>query len=245
MKRIIVCWTAIALLLAGARWAPSGEEASPQAVITKAIEAMGGAAKLERNKAATWTEKGTYYGMGDGLPYTGSYAVQWPDRFRMEIHGVFTMVINGDQGWMKSDKGTEEMAKDVVAARARDHKAGWVTTLIPLKNKAFKLSSLPEAKVGDQPVRGVVVRRKDYPDVKLFFDKKTGLLLRSEYKSQVPELKLKEVAMESTFGDYREIEGAKVPCHIVMKRAGKRFVEADIHDYKAAGKLDAKVFSRP
>lgn len=31
-------------------------------------KAIGGAKRLAKYNAATWEEKGTYYGMGDGLP---------------------------------------------------------------------------------------------------------------------------------------------------------------------------------
>src|SRR2546428_8816628 len=57
------------------RLAAADDQADARAIVAKAIKAVGGEQKLEKFKAQTWREVGTYYGMGDGLPYTGNYAV--------------------------------------------------------------------------------------------------------------------------------------------------------------------------
>src|SRR5712692_2340260 len=85
----------LTLALTGAAWAEEKPEA--KAVIAKALKAMGGEDKVAKFKAHTWKEKGTYYGMGDGIAYTATYAVQWPDKFRMDIEGYGLFVSNGDQ----------------------------------------------------------------------------------------------------------------------------------------------------
>src|SRR5262245_57605941 len=104
--------------------AQADDQAEARAIIDKAIQAAGGEAKLDKFRAHTWKEKGTYYGMGDGIPYTGSYAVQWPGQFRMEIEGYFTMVLNNDKGWMKMPGGdTLEMSKEQLAEHKENHYA--------------------------------------------------------------------------------------------------------------------------
>jgi hypothetical protein len=134
-----------------------------RAIINKSIEALGGPEKLAKHNATTFTEKGTYYGMGDGLPYTGKYAMQWPDQFRMEIEGVFTMVRDGDKGWTKSAGGVVDMGADQIAAQQQDHRAGWMSTLLPLRDKAFTLKSLPDAEVEKRPARVVQATREGIP----------------------------------------------------------------------------------
>src|SRR4051794_26575345 len=168
----------VALAPEAARVGRSEEKAGPRAIIDKAIQAAGGEAKLARFKAHTWTEKGTYYGMGDGLPYTGRYAVQYPDRFSMEIEGFFKMVLDGDHGWVKSGGDTMEMTKEQLAEHQENHYGGYVTTLLPLKDKAFTLTALPDEKVDGRPAAGVKVSHKGHRDVSLYFDKQTGLLAR-------------------------------------------------------------------
>ena len=99
-----------------------------RAVVNKAIKAMGGEKKLAKHQAFRSKEAGTYYGMGEGIPYTGVYAVQWPGQFSMEIEGVFTIVLNKDKGWVKSTGNTVEMPEEQLKKQKSDHFAGWTTT---------------------------------------------------------------------------------------------------------------------
>ncbi|HZZ80229.1 MAG TPA: hypothetical protein VFE62_17075 [Gemmataceae bacterium] len=243
MRKLLCASAVFAVILVSANLAQSGEDKDARAIVNKAIKAGGGEAKLP--KAMTWTEKGTYYGMGDGLPFTGKYAMQWPGQFRMEIKDVFTIVLDGDKGWMQMGDTTREMKKEEVAQQKHDHRAGWIASLVPLKDKEFQLKTAPEAKVDGKATSVVVVSRKDYPTVKLYFSKDTGLLVKSEFKTKAAELEFKEVTQSTHFSDYKDVNGAKVPYKLAVKRDGKIYVEAELSDVDIPGKLDAKVFAKP
>jgi hypothetical protein len=244
MRKIMGLLLAGILVLGGVSVLRSGEEGDGRALVDKSIKAAGGGDKLAKHTSGSFKGKGTYYGMGDGLPYAGNYAFQWPDKFRMEIEGVFTIVLNGDKGWIKEGGETKDMTKEQLAQQIMDQKAGWVTTLLPLADKAFKIKAIGEAKVGKDEALGVKVTRKDYPDVTLYFDKKSGLLVKSTFLTKSPEQKFKEVTQDNYYQKYRDIDGVKLPGKMVIKRDGKVFVEEEVSDYKA-GKVDAKVFGRP
>jgi hypothetical protein len=216
-----------------------------RAIVDKAIKALGGAEKLGKYKAATWNQDGTYYGMGKGLPFKGKYATQWPDQFRMEIEGVFTIVLNGDKGWTKMGDETKAMTKEQLAQQKTEHRAGHLASVLPLKNKAFQLEALDEIKVNKQPAVGVKVTRKGYPEVKLYFDKKTGLPVKLAFRGKAPEQKFKEVDQEYYYQDYKAVDGRQIPAKIVIKLDGKLFVEAKIEDWESKEKLDDKVFAKP
>jgi hypothetical protein len=245
MRKTFGFLTAGTLLVVWSGVAWSGEDADPRAIVAQAIKAMGGEKNLAKHKAVTWSAKGTYYGMGDGLPYTGKYAVRVPNHFRMEIEGVFIIVFAGDKGWIHAGGDTKEMTDEQFGVQKNDVRAEGITSILPLKDKAFTLTSLPEIKVDDRPALGIKVTRKEYPEVKLYFDKKTHLLVKSEWRTKAAEQKFKEVTAESYYSKYQEIDGAQVPTRMVMKRDGKLFVEADVSDYKAVGKLDDSVFAKP
>jgi hypothetical protein len=233
---------AIVLISAGIVW--PGEEKDARAIVEKAIKAAGGEANLAKHNSVTMKEKGTYYGLGDGLPYTGIYSIEFPDKFRVEIEGVFIIVLNGDKAWSKKDGETKEMSKDELALQISNHRAGWIASLLPLKNKAFQLTAMGEAKVGDQAARIVQVTRKDYPEVKLYFAKDTGLLVKTEYRTKAEEQGFKEVTQTTDYSDYRDADGAKVAHKFAIKRDGKIYVEAEVTELKT-GKLDAKLFGKP
>ena len=244
MRKTMGLLVAGILVLGGASVIRSGEEGDGRALVDKAIKAAGGADKLAKHQSGTFKGKGTYYGMGDGLPYAGSYAFQWPDKFRMEIEGVFTIVLNGDKGWIKEGDQTKDMTKEQLALQLVDQKAGWMTTLLPLQNKAFQIKAIGEAKVGQHEALVVKVTRKDYPEVKLYFDKKTGLLVKSTFQTKSPEQKFKEVTQDIYYYQYRDVDGAKLPTKVVINRDGRLFVEEEVSDYKA-GKVDPKLFAKP
>ena len=239
----IIVTVAVTLLCTGPVW--PGEDPQARAIVDKAIKAAGGDAALAKHSAATFKEKGTYHGMGQPLPYTATYAVQWPNQFRMEVADVFTIVVNRDKGWIKAGGETKEMTKEELAAQLNDLRAGWISSLLPLKDKAFTVTAIGETKVDDRPAVGIKVTRQGYPEVKLYFDKSTNLLVRSEHKTKLPEQNYKDADAEDYFSNYKDLDGAKVATKMVMKRDGKLYVEAEVTDYKAAGNLEAKMFDRP
>ncbi len=244
MRKHLARLIAFSILVGSGGVARADDQADCRAIIDKAIKAAGGEEKLSKHNAQTWNEKGTYYGMGAGVPYTGKYAVQWPGQFRMEIEGVFTIVLDGDKGWIMSAGGTMELTKEQLQEQKEEQYHGWVTTLLPLKDKAFELKPLGESKVGDRPASGVRVSRKDHRDVNLYFDKDNGLLLKRESRVKDQESG-KEVDQVVSYLDYKEVAGMKHPTKIVMKRDGKQFVEAEVIDFKPMEKLDTSDFAKP
>jgi hypothetical protein len=230
--------------LAAAVPAWADDAADARAIIDKGIQAAGGKNKLAKFKAQTWDEKGTYYGSGEGQAYTGKYAMQWPDKFRMEILNVFTMVVNGDQGWFNAGGQVMDLSKEQLDGWKGKMYAGWVASLLPLDEKGYTLKTLPEIQIDKKPAVGVRVSRKGHVDVDLYFDKGTGLLARSEFEARSDEQN-KQVKQEASFTDYKEFAGIKVPTKLVIKHDGKVYLEAEHTDIKPAEKLDEKTFAKP
>lgn len=245
MRRGIVVFLFVGLISAALQSARSGDADKAKQIIERGIKAAGGEAVLKKHRTATWREKGTYYGMGDGLPYTGNFAVQWPDKFRMEIEGVFTVGVDGKKGWVKMGDMTREMSEEEINQHMYQMRAGWIATLLPLKDKAYNLSATGEVQIGEKPAVSVNVSRNGYPDVKLFFDTKTGLLVKSEFRNKAAEQGYQEVAQETFYQNYREVAGHQVPAKIVVKRDGKQYIEAENSEWTAHKRLDAKLFAMP
>jgi hypothetical protein len=248
MRRIFG-WSTAAVVLALAVTAKAKADDADQAraIIDKAIKAVGGEEKIAKFKTQTWKNKGTYYGMGDGVPYTAIYAVSWPDKSRFEVEGGFIIVaINGDKGWMQAMGGeVHEFTKEEMVEQKDGQHHGLVTTLLPLKDKAYTLSLLDETKVADKPAVGVKVSCKDRRDVNLYFDKDSGLLVKSESKVKVPEEGNKEVNQETLYDDYQQVEGAWIAMKIAVFRDGKKYAEGENFDIKIVDKLDEKLFAKP
>lgn len=234
----------LALLLpVFAQLAAAGEADEAKAIVEKAIEAAGGRKNLEKFNTMTSTEKGTYYGMGEGLPYTGKMAIQMPDKVRMEIEGFFTMIVNGDKGWTIMGGDVTEMPEEQIKGQIASHYAGYVATLLPLEDEKFTLKKLADAEVNGSPASVVVVSSKDHQDVTLSFDKKSGMLVKALFKAFDAE-QGKEAEYENFYQEYKEVDGAKMVWKMLMNRDGKKFVESQMTEVKPAKDIDA-MFEKP
>ena len=214
-------------------------------LVNKGIAFMGGAKNLKKYKAATWKEKGVFYGMGEGLPYTAKNALQWPGKFRMEIVGIFTQIYDGKQGWVQAGGQTTAMTKDQLAAMSEQNYAGFVTSLIPLREKTYKLSLDGQEKVNGADAAIVKVESKGRHVVRLFLDSKTGRLVKSEHSGAMEGMPKNIVKFVSFYEEYKSAGKIKFCSKARMTRAGKKFVEATITDFKPAVSLDAKIFAKP
>jgi outer membrane lipoprotein-sorting protein len=247
------CVTAAALALAAAGAARADEKADLRAVLDKAIKARGGEEKLAKEKATTFKAKGKFYGLGEGIDYTSDYAIQPPNKFRMnmefEAGGMkfgITLVCDGKKGWTKLNDAVTEMEEEAVAELLEEAYAGRVETLVPLvKDKNFELATLGDVKVGDQPAVGVRVSHKGHRDINLFFDKKSGLLIKTERTVKDQQAGGKERKQESFFSDYKEVDGVKHPTKLVLNRDGEKYVDAEMSEYEHKDKLDDATFAKP
>lgn len=228
-------------------------QAHCQEILEKAIKALGGDAKLEKLHAATWKSKGRYQ-VNEGVEV--SFSDEWSvkgDRNRIDLTGEVTgmmfkevWVINGNKGWLKesisNDKVTELPKELLAPIRECLHVVRLTQMPVTLKNKSFGLSPLGEVKIGTKEAVGLRIIHKGHRDVYLFFDKKTGLPVKSEVRIQ--EWKGQEVLYEFFHADYKDDDGLRHFSKITIKRDGKRFLESELSDLKPQS-LDDSAFDKP
>ncbi|MDB5310800.1 MAG: hypothetical protein JWO38_5002 [Gemmataceae bacterium] len=238
------------MLLAAPVAARADDAADARALVDKAVKAHGGA-ELAKFSAYTVRMKGTVKPFDKVIAFTGVVASHGPDRQKVDIEvedgGLkfrFVIVLNGDKGWHRSGDETKAMDKDELAEAKELAHAGWVTTLVPLKDKTFTLATVGEIKVDGRAAVGVKVSSKGRRDVDLYFVKETGLLVKIESRVK-DEGSGQEVTEETYPGEYKEVQGTKQPMKITRKRDGKAYIEGKVTGYDLAEKLDADVFAKP
>ncbi len=243
------CLVALALLLLGGA-APAGETTEARAVIDRAITAAGGEARLGRLKAAEWTCKGTAHA-STALDFTERCFAQWPEQFRyesaVEVRGEKfqrALILNGARGWITSDGRTQDMG-EVALAELRDkvHVLRLAVTLLPLKEKDVTLRPLDAVKVDGRAAIGVEASCDGRPDLRLYFDKEAGLLLKCERTVKDPLAG--KVSEETFFSDYHEVDGVQVARKVSVKRGGKPFLDWTVSDFQVRAKLDRALFAGP
>jgi hypothetical protein len=240
---------AVRLLAAG----PPARAADPDpaAVIARAIEAKGGAAKLEKYKASTATFKGKFSGFGPVIDTAGTLRTMAPDKLHLVsksksggAESTFVQVLNGDKGWWDLNGNPTELDTDMMAEAREQLHAGAVAELRGLTGKGVKLAPLAGAKVGEKNALGVRVACAGHRDVDLYFDKDTGLLLKRETKGKDPTTGA-EYAATTLYDDYKEVGGLMLPHKVDERHDGKPYNRLRFTEIKLEEKLPDGAFAKP
>jgi hypothetical protein len=219
-------------------------------LLDKAIEAAGGEAKLKKYPALVLTGKGRFIVNGQAIPFTAVWHTDGIDQGRTLTEYVLggakvaeLKVVSKNKGWVKDN---QDPAKAMDAATLEEEQDSlyfnYVTMLAPLKGKDFKLTALPESAVDGKPALGIQVTHQKHRPVKLFFDKESNLLVKSERQVK-DEGKL--TPEEVFFSNYQEVNGLKVASKFVVKQSGQVAAEVEMTEIKPAEKLDPKLFAKP
>ncbi|MBL8797644.1 MAG: hypothetical protein JNM56_27340 [Planctomycetia bacterium] len=222
-------------------------------LLDKAMQAAGGEAKLAKLQGLMLKGKGTFHEPGgQNIPFTAVWHYQGRDKYRqymeMEVMKKKTMelrVVNGDKGWTKDGPlEAEIMDKDELNEEKENVYFNWVTTLAPLKGKDFKLTKADEIKVDGKAAIGLLIASKGHRDVKLYFDKETHALVKTERKVRDLSTR-KDILEEMYFSNVKDVDGIKLPLKYAVKWDGQPLADAEMTEAKATEKLDEKLFAKP
>ena len=246
MRKLLTAMVAISGFTAVASAEQNGPTAEVRAILDRAIQATGGKVKLAEVKTISGQGTATYYGELIPLRAGVSGAVRFPDKKRMSLEfGVdgfrttFTEILNGQQGWTISRGGSSPMDADHMAAMQADVYLNWLTTLVPLRERALRLTALGDVDVNGASAQGIRVQREGRPEVRLYFDRDNGLLVKSEVAVNANQ------AMTYFYSDYKDFQGIQRATHQSVLRNGKNFLDVRFSEVGINPALDADEFSQP
>lgn len=178
------------------------------AILDRYVQALGGRETIE--KLTSRVMKGTI-----DLPATGESGTmevyrKAPNK-RMYVtkipsfEGVIQQGFNGTVGWsMHPWEGLRELSGAELASARRD--ADFFKEL-RLKDSFSRVTVVGKVKVGDREAYVIEASPSEGNPEKMYFDMETGLLLRSDVPVETPDGKSR---IDSTFEDYREVDGMKI-----------------------------------
>jgi hypothetical protein len=208
--KLIACLLAAPLLFAADL--PSGDK-----ILDLSIERSGGAAAYARVKSAVMT--GTVEMMGhsiqgpvsvyqkDGKSYT---AIDLPGIGKVEegFDGTVAWESNSIQGPRVKDGEERAMV-------ARDAKVSSLSSWREIYSSAKTVGS---EDVNGKPAWKVIATPKEGKPETMYFDKESGLLVRS---SQVVAMAMGEIPVEAELSDYRVVQGIRTPFTMTQKAMGQ------------------------
>lgn len=246
MQRALAIVLATSALLSSAGRACSEQPAPVRAILDRAITATGGKTTLASVKNITGKGTGTYYGDWFPLGCTVSGAVQFPDQKRMELtfgldglRTTYIAVLNDNQGWRNSNGRTTPMNADDLAAMQADVYVNWLTTIVPLLNSAFQITALGQSQENGRAAQGIQINRDGRPEVRMYFDEDSGLLLRSTV-AVTSNLK-----QQYRYGNYKSFQGVQRAVRQTIQRNGKKFMEVEFSEVGINQPLTGDEFSKP
>jgi hypothetical protein len=192
-----------------------------------------------------WMETGTYYGMGEGIPFVAQYASYWPKRwYRQLIEGQFALGVAGDQLTLFTegvDNGTKLSGAQAEGALHRIRVA-WSQLLYPFIDDECALSNIPGVDVDGKPTVGIKAAHKSGSEIMLYFDKSTFLLSKTEAIVAAPEMNGRLVKSETFFTDHKSFGGPKLPSKYKILYDGKLMVEGATVAIKTHATIDPALF---
>lgn len=255
MRTGILATGAVVLLVCFAGAAPAQDEKArdeARAIVERAIQAHGGAEALTRIRAEKIKFKGKLVVVGGHtVPILVEKTLQLPFKYKSIIEmgqgndkHTIIHVVNRDKTYVTVDG---RALPDDPAQRA-EIRSGLelerANHLVPLlEDKSYQLVVAEEIKVNERPAVGVRITGRGRKEMRLYFDKEFGLLVRAE--NRIDDGKGKEIRQHFFFGDYKEIGGYKRPTKMRTYRDGKQVMEADLLDAKVLDKVDETEFAKP
>jgi len=231
--------------------APAAAQAKPEAkadeklpaaevLFDKYLKAIGGEAALDKFKSRVMRGSIEIAPMGVKGTFETSQKAPQMSLTTMNLTGLGALQqgYDGTAGWAKDPfTGLRDLKGGELAAVQRAaflNPGGW--------RKVYKsMKTTGRSKVGDREVYVVEgAHAGDTPD-KLYFDAQTGLLLRMDAVVDSPQGR---VVSETTFDDYREVEGVKV-AHSLRAVLGAATVVTRVEEVKHDVALEDKVFAKP
>lgn len=191
---------------------PSGKE-----VLAKYIAATGGEAAYRKIKTQKLVS--TMEIPAQGLK--GTVTVEQNDQKQMRTEmdfgpiGLMSMGFDGTVGWSNSAMQGPQVLKGPELDQARQG-AEMYRELTPDTSFA-SVETVGEEKVGDAECYKVVVTPKTGKPETRFYDKASGLLVKT---TSVQVSQMGEIPVESLASDYREVEGLKLPFAATQKMMG-------------------------
>ncbi len=250
MRTLIVSIGTVAFLANSAAVVRAQDDA--RALIERAIKAHGGAEALGRIHADKVKFKGTLVLQGHTTPFIAETTVQLPSKYKnvIEINSggekhTIVHIVNGndisiilDGRSLKADPAQlAEIRTGMELERAK--------RLLPLlEDKSYQVAVVEDVEVNNRPAAGVRITGRGRKEMRLYFDKEYGLLVRAENRLDGGKGK-EEVRQHFFFGDYKEIGGCKRPTKVRAYRDSKQIMEAELLDAKPLDKVDETEFAKP
>ncbi len=228
----------------------AAERSEANEILDKAIQARGGAEQLAKYHARVAKGTGTIHKDGLRIHMTYECLFQGFDKARSNItfeaagtRVKSVTVIDHDRGWAKkNDEPARPLTQAELAVEREALYLEKVVALVPLKDPSFTVTTLAPTKVHGHDAVGLQVRCAGHPDVHLYFDKETWLLVKADEEIRKPD---EDINLEVFPGNYQHVRDVKVPMRIALRYGEAPYAEYHHSELRLLENLDEHLFDIP
>jgi len=188
-----------------------------ETIINHFLEALGGTAALQ--KVNTRGFAGVISFRGGEFPF--DVITKAPNKRLSAMHlttGDNLTAFDGTSGWLMSPaRGRQEMNEAENYGALLDAELSFPANI---SHMFTQLSTWKTEKIGDRDNYVLLGKNPGQPDVRLYFDKDSGLLARIVRYAESP---LGRVPAQVDYSDYRDENSIKMPYKYVLSRTGNHF----------------------
>ena len=207
-----------------------------RALMQKAQQALGGTDKLAAVKDFTQTVEASLNTPQGAMKarQTNQWTAAGAYKQSQELpFGKVIAFYDGKTNWLVTPKGTSEMPPPILRQMQGEKLRSFFELMLADRNQQRTVNAIGDNTVEIATTGGETVR--------LEFDPATGLPARSQYQSMGMQ---GPVAVVANFGDWREVNGIRLPHKLVIEQGGQKFAETTVTAWTLNSGLTAEELSK-
>jgi hypothetical protein len=221
---------------------------SPRAVLERAIAAHGGAEKLSSTRIESLRLEGVVHLGATKMPFVNEVRLQLPGKYKSVVtigeglkHKRIIQILNGDHAYLLIDNKQQPLDAVHRNQLLQTLQLEQALRLVPLlRDPGFTVESLGEVRNQSAVFSVLRVTGKSQRELKLWFDRNSGLLVKAEHKLDGVG---KEIVQEAFYQEYRAIDGVQRAGRVTILRDAKPIMEARLIRAEAVEQFAADEFS--
>jgi predicted Zn-dependent peptidase len=224
--------------------ASEGDMAKAKEIVAMAVDAYGGLEKLQAVKNIVVEGRTAANSpMGPMNLDVKVYQV-YPDKLRQDIkmpQGEMSVAFDGTSGFALTPMGPQPLPPEMTASLKDSIFREQVWLLVNLmQDDSIQYAGTEE--VMGKPTAIVLAKQPSGEMLRVFISEETHYIVKMEFRETEQGVALNK---ESLMDDYRDVDGVKIPYHLVQNVEGEQFTETHISSVTINAELDESLFQEP
>ncbi len=225
--------------------ASESDIAKAKEILAAAVDAHGGLDKLTAVKNAVSESNSTVNTPAGKADLNVKFLHLFPDKLRQDVEtpqGKMSYVFDGKTVYVVSSMGTQPLPPEISKSFNDSVFRETIPLLINLTQNIIPVQYSGTEEVQGNPAAILLVKQPSGEMLKIFISEETHLIVKYAFRETEQGVTLNK---EQHFSDYRDVNGVKMPYHIVQTVNGNPYIENRISSIEFNTGLDETLFEIP